>query len=187
MQHLNFSDTKNQIEFLSSNLWTKDDCLPQCVIFWWFLNNFSLDSFNPPSKDDHEKTLQTNEDLLAKAIDEVVAKQLDIGIDVITDGEMSREAYFLHFVRQIQGMNADNLVDKKIRNGKLNLNFRAKIVIFLEKSIWIFAPKNTNELNLNFRAKKWKTWIWIFAPKMWLNRIWIFAPKVWIYFKVHVN
>lgn len=143
MQHLNFFDTKNQIEFLSSNLWTKDDCLPQCVIFWWFLNNFSLDSFNPPSKDDHEKTLQTNEDLLAKAIDEVVAKQLDIGIDVITDGEMSREAYFLHFVRQIQGMNADNLVDKKIRNGKLNLNFRAKIVIFLEK------------INLNFRAKKY--------------------------------
>ena len=81
--------------------------------------------------------------MLVKAIDEVVAKQLDIGIDVITDGEMSREAYFLHFVRQIQGMNADNLVDKKIRNGKLNLNFRAKIVIFLEK------------INLNFRAKKY--------------------------------
>ena len=85
--------------------------------FLIFIHISFSDSFNPTTKDDHEKNLQTNEDLLVKAIDEVVAKQLDIGIDVITDGEMSREAYFLHFVRQIQGMNADNLVDKKIRNG----------------------------------------------------------------------
>ena len=84
-----------------------------------------LDSFNPVSKDDREKNLESNQDLLEKAIDEVVGKQLDIGIDVITDGEMSREAYFLHFVRQIQGMDADNLVDKTIRNGKHN-NFHAK-------------------------------------------------------------
>ena len=84
-----------------------------------------LDSFNPVSKDDREKNLESNQDLLEKAIDEVVGKQLDIGIDVITDGEMSREAYFLHFVRQIQGMDADNLVDKTIRNGKDN-NFHAK-------------------------------------------------------------
>ena len=84
-----------------------------------------LDSFNPVSKDDREKNLETNQDLLEKAIDEVVGKQLDIGIDVITDGEMSREAYFLHFVRQIQGMDADNLVDKTIRNGKDN-NFHVK-------------------------------------------------------------
>lgn len=87
------------------------------------------DSFNPTTKDDHEKNLQTNEDLLVKAIDEVVAKQLDIGIDVITDGEMSREAYFLHFVRQIQGMNADNLVDKKIRNGNTTFKIDEKSLI----------------------------------------------------------
>ena len=87
------------------------------------------DSFNPTTKDDLEKNLQTNEDLLAKAIDEVVAKQLDIGIDVITDGEMSREAYFLHFVRQIQGMNADNLVDKKIRNGNTTFKIDEKSLI----------------------------------------------------------
>ena len=55
--------------------------------------------------------------MLDKAIDEVVAKQLDIGIDVVTDGEMSREAYFLHFVRNIKGMDPNNLVHKKIRNG----------------------------------------------------------------------
>lgn len=63
--------------------------------------------------------MQKNDALIEKAIDEVVAKQLDLGIDIITDGEMAREAYFLHFVRQIKGMDADNLIDKTIRNGKL--------------------------------------------------------------------
>ena len=40
-------------------------------------------------------------------------------IDIlVNDGELAREAYFLHFVRKIKGMNADNLVDKTIRNGR---------------------------------------------------------------------
>ena len=86
--------------------------------------SYSLDSFNPTKKEDHENTLEKNQELLDKAIDEVVAKQLDIGVDVVTDGEMSREAYFLHFVRKIKGMDSDNLVHKKIRNGKILLILR---------------------------------------------------------------
>ena len=34
---------------------------------------------------------------------------------------MAREAYFLHFVRKIKGMDSDNLVDKTIRNGACHL------------------------------------------------------------------
>ena len=41
-----------------------------------------------------------------------------LGIDIVTDGEMERGNYFLHFVRKIKGMNPDKLVDKKIRDGK---------------------------------------------------------------------
>ena len=82
-------------------------------------STFFIDSFNPTSSEDYEKNLKQNQELLDKAIDEIVAKQLDIGIDVITDGELSREAYFLHFVRKIKGMDADKLVHKTIRNGKL--------------------------------------------------------------------
>ena len=60
-------------------------------------------------------------ELLEKAIDEVVAKQLDLGIDIITDGEMERGNYFLHFVKHIKGMNPENLAEKVIRDGKLQI------------------------------------------------------------------
>ena len=46
-----------------------------------------------------------------------MAKQLDLGIDVVNDGELPRENYFLHFVRKIKGIDADNLVAKTVRNG----------------------------------------------------------------------
>ena len=69
-------------------------------------------------KDEHKSFLEANESLIEKAIDEVVAKQLDLGIDIVTDGEMPRETYFLHFVRNIKGIDADHVVDKTIRNGK---------------------------------------------------------------------
>ena len=63
-------------------------------------------------------------------IDEVVAKQLDLGIDIVNDGEIARETYFSHFVKRIKGMNPDNVVDKKIRNGEL-------IMYYL---FWIMHP-----------------------------------------------
>ena len=49
---------------------------------------------------------------------------LDLGIDVVNDGELPRENYFLHFVRKIKGIDADNLVAKTVRNGKL---YQAKL------------------------------------------------------------
>ena len=53
-------------------------------------------------------------------------------IDIVNDGELAREAYFLHFVRKIKGMNADNLVDKTIRNG------RCKHMCFYRKKVELF-------------------------------------------------
>ena len=58
------------------------------------------------------------EELVEKAVDEVVSKQLDIGINVITDGEVERDAYFLHFVRNVSGVDTKNFVTKIIRDGK---------------------------------------------------------------------
>ena len=40
-----------------------------------------------------------------------------LGIDVVNDGELPRETYFLHFVRKIKGIDANNLVAKTVRNG----------------------------------------------------------------------
>jgi len=79
------------------------------------------DTFTPIGNDDFNNFFDENEEILNKALDEIVAKQLDLGIDIVNDGELPRETYFLHFVRQIKGMNADNLVDKTIRNGACKL------------------------------------------------------------------
>ena len=82
------------------------------------------DGFVPIGKTEFEKKHDANAEALEKAIDEVVAKQLDLGIDVVNDGELPRENYFLHFVRKIKGIDADNLVAKTVRNGKL---YQAKL------------------------------------------------------------
>ena len=60
-----------------------------------------------------------NKKFCSYSLDEVVAKQLDLGVDIVNDGEIARETYFSHFVKRIKGMNPDNVVDKKIRNGEL--------------------------------------------------------------------
>ena len=78
------------------------------------------DGFVPIGKNEFEKKHDANAEALEKAIDEVVAKQLDLGIDVVNDGELPRENYFLHFVRKIKGIDADNLVAKTVRNGKFS-------------------------------------------------------------------
>ena len=83
----------------------------------WLSVNIS-DGFVPIGKNEFEKKHDANAEALEKAIDEVVAKQLDLGIDVVNDGELPRENYFLHFVRKIKGIDADNLVAKTVRNGK---------------------------------------------------------------------
>ena len=76
------------------------------------------DRFTPLGKDEYKKAYEENVDVLNKAIDEIVAKQLDMGLDIVNDGELPRETYVLHFVRNIKGIDTDNLVSKTVRNGK---------------------------------------------------------------------
>lgn len=52
-----------------------------------------------------------------RATKEVIQKQLDLGIDVITNGEIGRENYIYTFCRKIQGFDFDNKVWIDIRNG----------------------------------------------------------------------
>ena len=55
---------------------------------------------------------------------------LDLGIDVVNDGELPRENYFLHFVRKIKGIDADNLVAKTVRNGKFSSSSTYRMYMF---------------------------------------------------------
>ncbi|XP_070568126.1 5-methyltetrahydropteroyltriglutamate--homocysteine methyltransferase-like isoform X2 [Ptychodera flava] len=50
---------------------------------------------------------------------EVIDEQIKAGIDVITDGEISRECYVFHFCRKVEGFDFANLILKTYRNGAL--------------------------------------------------------------------
>ncbi|XP_066295306.1 5-methyltetrahydropteroyltriglutamate--homocysteine methyltransferase-like [Branchiostoma lanceolatum] len=51
------------------------------------------------------------------AIREVIQEQIDIGIDVITDGEIRRENFVYHFCRQLDGFSFDQLEKVTYGNG----------------------------------------------------------------------
>jgi len=61
-----------------------------------------------------------NEELnnnVKKAAKEIIDEQINIGIDVITDGEVERGSYYVHVMRNIQGIDLNNLEKKDMRNG----------------------------------------------------------------------
>ena len=65
---------------------------------------------------------------MERAIREVVEKQIDIGLDVITDGEMPRENYYLHFCRHLEGIDTNNLEVKTMRSGELQIGATQRIM-----------------------------------------------------------
>ena len=60
---------------------------------------------------------EDSEKLLDRASQDVVREQVDIGIDIPTDGEIRREHYIYYHLRHIKGFDFDNLTDKSMRNG----------------------------------------------------------------------
>ena len=65
----------------------------------------------------HEHTKQELDEELLKAFEEVIAVQEEIGIDIITDGEIGRENYIYSFCRNLEGFDFTNLCKKSSRNG----------------------------------------------------------------------
>lgn len=57
------------------------------------------------------------EELITKATSEIVALQSEAGLDVITDGEVRRESYILHFCRALEGFDFLKLISKICRDG----------------------------------------------------------------------
>ena len=58
------------------------------------------------------------EQMVEKAREEVIKKQLDLGLNVITDGEIERDNYIFHCARNFKGINMENVIKKTIRDGK---------------------------------------------------------------------
>lgn len=96
----------------------------------WFDGNEAL--YNP---DTYTKYLQNNDltEKLVKARKEVIDEQIELGLDVITDGELHRENYIHYFCRHLEGISFDQLSKKKIR----------------ENGITSTVPTIINRLSLN--------------------------------------
>ena len=56
--------------------------------------------------------------MIEKARCDVIKKQIDLGLDVITDGEIERDNYIFHCARNFKGINMDSIITKTIRDGK---------------------------------------------------------------------
>ena len=56
-------------------------------------------------------------ELFDRATQEVVCEQVDIGIDVPTDGEIRREHYIYYHLRHVEGFDFDRLTTKTMRDG----------------------------------------------------------------------
>ena len=50
---------------------------------------------------------------MTKMVESVVNRQAELGVDVVTDGEVGREGYYMHFIRNgVVGIDLDVLSDK---------------------------------------------------------------------------
>ena len=59
------------------------------------------------------------EALFARAAREVIADQVEAGVDIVTDGEVRRENYIHYHCRHLHGFDFGNLVEKHARGGSL--------------------------------------------------------------------
>ncbi len=93
---------------------------PDCVLVPdWFRDEAGPDTRNP-TKGYLEALARMGEEaekLFARGVKQVVDDQVEAGIDVPTDGEVSRENYIHYHCRHIEGVDFETLTPKDVRGG----------------------------------------------------------------------
>ena len=79
---------------------------------WFKQKNVTIDMNNFIKKTDSIKIKND----INKAVEEVIIEQKNLGIDVITDGELRRENYIYSFCRKLNGIDFENLTEQPLRN-----------------------------------------------------------------------
>ncbi len=106
-------------------------------------------------QDKVETNFQVDDDtLVSQAIHKVICIQKDIGIDVVTDGEVRRENYIHGFCRSITGIDFKNRQEKVLRNGAYACKcptIVSELVSNCEnshcKTEWLFSNKIAKQYN----------------------------------------
>lgn len=98
----------------------KPDCLPN---FDWFQAEGGPDTAHPTAR--YAAAIaemgDEAEERFVEAAGQVIADQVDAGIDIVTDGEVRRENYIYYHCRRLAGFDFDNLTKCDVRGG----NYRA--------------------------------------------------------------
>jgi len=56
---------------------------------------------------------EVEEEKVLGMVERVVARQAALGLDIVTDGEVGREGYYMHFIRNgVRGIDLETLSDK---------------------------------------------------------------------------
>ncbi len=96
----------------------------------WFDSARDQSGMNCPKvTSDHTEYLLNNktkdEDLFRKATSEVIRLQVDLGIDIPTDGEVRRENYIHYHCRHLNGFDFNKLEHRVLRDGAYETNLPA--------------------------------------------------------------
>lgn len=83
----------------------------------WFKTSHSGSFTEQYNRYLEKSTESEREDTIKRATKEIIDLQAEAGVDVITDGEVRRESYILHFCRALHGFDFHNLFSKVCRNG----------------------------------------------------------------------
>eukprot|EP00747_Dinoflagellata_sp_TGD_P137579 gnl/TRDRNA2_/TRDRNA2_175699_c0_seq5.p1 gnl/TRDRNA2_/TRDRNA2_175699_c0~~gnl/TRDRNA2_/TRDRNA2_175699_c0_seq5.p1 ORF type:complete len:405 (+),score=84.57 gnl/TRDRNA2_/TRDRNA2_175699_c0_seq5:41-1255(+) len=76
-----------------------------------------LHEYNAFLKSQTEESKQELEKTVIRACKEVIAKQCECGVDIVTDGEIRRENYLHYLCRFIEGISFEAPKEKSVRNG----------------------------------------------------------------------
>ena len=60
--------------------------------------------------------------IISRGVGQVIADQVEAGIDVPTDGEVPRENYIHYHCRHLEGIDFSNLSEKALRGGTYSAN-----------------------------------------------------------------
>ena len=97
----------------------------------WFSLPQGPDTSSPTERYEHEiETLgEDAESLFLRAAGEIIADQIEAGIDVVTDGEVRRENYIHYHCRHLKGISFRETEEKVLREG----SYRALLPVIQAK------------------------------------------------------
>ena len=115
----------------------------------WFNSLDSTETFNLTCSSSEKSSLEDDEKILDRATREVIAEQINMGIDLPTDGEIRRENYIHYLCRFITGITFDTLHKKHSRKSTKTQEF----------ACYGFVPIIVGPVSLSDRldvVKEWK-------------------------------